>query len=68
MKNLHIGTESISVKEALVIVKRNISWLQSRIDEVDLEGHIGQQIKNFYERKLNTQKLAINWLTLHVNY
>ena len=68
MKNIHMGTESISVKEALAIVERNILRLQSRIDEVDLEGHIGQQIRNFYENRLNTQKLAINWITQHVNY
>lgn len=68
MKNLHLGAESISVKEALAIVERNILRLQSRIDDVDLDGHIGQQIRNFYEKKLNTQKHAINWLTQHVNY
>jgi hypothetical protein len=67
MKNLYIGTESISVKKALATVRRNITWLQSRIDEVDLEGHIGQQIRNFYEKKLDTQKLAIKWLTQHIN-
>lgn len=67
MKNIYMGTESVSIKEALITVRRNIIWLQKRIDDVDLEGHIGEQLRSFYEKKLDTQKLAINWLTLHIN-
>lgn len=68
MKYLHMGTESISVKEALLTVRRNILWLQKRINDVDLEGHVGQQLRSFYEKKLDMQRLAIDWLTQHINH
>lgn len=49
-------------------VRRNIIWLQKRINDVDLEGHVGQQLRSFYEKKLDVQKLAIKWLTQHINH
>ena len=59
---INIGTDQISVKDAVRQVKHNINELQRKLSEVSKSDYLSDQIQHFYQRKLDTQKTTLEWL------
>lgn len=62
MRNISIGTDQISVKDAIRRVRHNINDLQRKLTEVPNSAYFSNQLQCFYQRKLDTQKATLEWL------
>jgi len=62
MGNLFMGTDAINLKDAMRQVNRNIFYLQQKLMIENVEGNLSWQLKDFYERKIESQKVILEWL------
>lgn len=63
MGNLCVGTNEIVVKDAILQVNRNIHGLQKKLSGAVLNGYASVQIRKFYEDKIESQQVTLEWLS-----
>lgn len=62
MRNLVIGTDVIEIKDAIRKIDHNISELQEKLQNVRLTDYAAIQIRKFYEDKIKSQRITLDWL------
>ena len=62
MSNLNMGTDQISLKDAVRRVQQNINELQQKLIDISDIEYFSEKIQRFYERKIATQKATLEWL------
>jgi len=67
MKKIFLGTEAIFIKDSFYTIKTNIALLQNKIDQINLDSQVGQQARYFYERKMEVQRSALEWINMYIS-
>lgn len=62
MGNLHMGTDTIAIKDAIHQVQKNIEDLRTKKGLTDLHGYAGLKIISFCEEKIASQLVTLAWL------
>ncbi len=62
MGNLYIGTDVISIKDAVKQLQKNIDELESKKIQINLQGHARTKILGIYEKKISSQQAILSWL------
>lgn len=63
MGSLYVGANAIAVDDAIHQVNENIQELQLELDDVIREKCASVQRRKFYEDKIESQRITLQWLS-----
>jgi hypothetical protein len=60
-KQLYVGHEVLKPIITIGKLEKNIKKLQSKMQKIEISGPIGDQLREFYSRKIDAQDSMLSW-------